>query len=1094
MRHSLLLLVSMTISGAVFAQGVTTSSLSGRIMDENKEPLPGATVRAVHQPTGTQYGSVTGIDGYYRIANMRVGGPYRVTVNFVGYEEFVKSDINLQLGRTFVQDVTLSESVVTLKEAVVTANPTDIIDSEKTGQSTVIDQELINNLPTVSRAIGDYVRFNPLADISENQDGFSISLSGQNNRFNTIYIDGAVSNDVFGLAGSGTNGGQTGVQPISIDAIEQFQVAVAPFDVRQSGFAGGAINAVTRSGSNEIEGSAYFFLRNEDLAGDTPSDEPDWIVEREKLDDFSAKTYGLRLGGPIIQDKLFYFVNVELQRDETPHPFNFETYQGSASRDQIDQLISKLRNDFNYDPGTFTANQSFLESDKILAKLDWNLNKNHSITLRHSYVQAENLEARRSNTRTINFQNGSEFFTSTTNSTALEVRSILSPNISNKLTIGATIVRDDRDPLGEPFPTVELADGSNASINLGAERFSTANLLKQDAITLNNDLEIYRGKHSFLVGLNVEYFNAGNLFIRNNFGRYRYFNSGDMTGLEKFLADEPADRFERGFSQVDNVTGDESDAIAEFSQYMVGLYFQDQIQLRTNFNLTAGLRIDVPVWPDDQPLNRDFNQNTIPLIRQAGYDLKGARTGEFIDPQILFAPRVGFNWDVDGEKRTQVRGGLGIFTSRIPLVWPGGAYNNYGLNIGEFFARNVSFNPNINEQPPGEIDPNAVEPSGQIDLFAEDFKLPQVFKINLALDKRFSNDWIITLEGLYSKNINAVQYQNLNLKPSTRNLEGADNRPIWDGINPAFGGDPVDPTYSGIYLASNTDKGYTYNLAASVTKLFDNGFNANLSYSYGDAFSLFDATSSQNSSQWRSYFNVEGRNFEREAQRSIFATGHRIIGNLSYEVEYLGFAKSTFSLVYNGESGDPFTYVIGARNFEIVDDGGFGFNEFAYIPRNQGEIVLVEETIVGVTYTPDQQWRLLNSYIENDEFLSENRGEYAERNQNRLPFQSILDFRFLQDFYIEMANGKRNTLQLSVDIFNFTNLLNNRWGRIYFMPFNTFSLVNFEGFLPNSLVPTYSVNENILEGTKIYENNIDDSGFRSSRWQMQVGVRYIFGN
>lgn len=1096
MRQLILSTILLMISGAVFAQGVTTASLSGRIMDENGEPLPGATVIAIHQPSGTQYGSVSNIDGYYRMANMRVGGPYRVTVNFVGYEEFLKSDITLQLGRTFVQDVRMRETAVTLQEAVVTANPTDVIDSEKTGQSTIIDQKLINDIPTVSRAIGDYVRFNPLADISENQDGFSISLGGQNNRYNTIYIDGAVSNDVFGLAGSGTNGGQTGIQPISIDAIEQFQVAVAPFDVRQSGFAGGAINAVTRSGTNEVEGSAYYFFRNEDLAGDTPSDEPDWIVERQKLDDFSAKTYGARLGGPIIKDKLFYFVNVELQRDETPHPFNFETYQGDATASEINQLVNKLQNDFNYNPGTFTNNQSFLDGEKILAKIDWNISKNHSLTIRHSYVKAENLEARRSGTRSINFQNGSEFFQSTTNSTAFEVRSILTPDISNKLTIGATIVRDDRDPLGDPFPTVEIQDGNIGRINLGAERFSTANLLNQDAFTLNNDLEIYKGRHSFLIGLNVEYFNAGNLFIRNNFGRYRYFDDrgGGPTGLEKFLADVPADRYERSFSQVDNVTGDESAAIADFSQYMFGLYFQDQYQLMTNFNLTAGLRIDLPVWADDQPVNTDFNQTTIPLIRAEYPGIDVPQTGDFINTQVAFAPRVGFNWDINGEKRNQLRGGAGVFTSRVPLVWPGGAYNNYGLNIGEFFARNQPFNPDVNNQPPGEIDPNAVTPSGQIDLFAKDFKLPQVFKVNLGFDKRFSNDWIVTLEGLYSNNINAVKYQNLNLKRSDENLEGADNRPIWSGLNPAFGGDPVDPQYSGIYLASNTHEGYSYNLAATVNKQFDNGFTANLSYSYGDSYSLFDATSSQNSSQWRSYFNVQGRNFEREAQRSIFATGHRLIGNLTYEVEYLGFARTSISLVYNGESGDPYTYVIGARNFEIVDDGGFDFNEFAYIPADQSEIVLVDETISGETFTAEEQWEILNSYIENDEFLSENRGGYAERNQNRLPFQSIFDLRILQDFYIEMDNGKRNTIQLSFDIFNFTNLLNDRWGRIYFMPFNTFSLVNFEGFEPNSNIPTYSVNRNILQGNRIYENNIDDSGFRSSRWQMQIGLRYIFGN
>lgn len=1092
MKRNLFILFASFIYSAALAQGVTTSSLNGRVTEENGEPLPGATILAVHQPTGTQYGAVTGVDGFYRITNMRVGGPYTITFNFVGYEEFIKSNINLQLGQTFQQNAQLSESVTVLEQAVVRANPTDIIDSEKTGQSTIIDQKMIHDAPTVSRAIGDYVRFNPMADLSENQDGFSISLAGQNNRYNTIYIDGAVSNDVFGLAGSGTNGGQTGVQPISIDAIEQFQVSIAPFDVRQSGFAGGSINAVTRSGTNEFEGSAYYFYRNEDLAGKTPTNNPE--VERERLNEFSAKTYGARLGGPVIKDKVFFFINTELQRDDTPHPFQLENYQGEADQAQINQLRNKLQNDYGYNPGTFTKNQSFLNSEKILAKIDWNINNNHSLTFRHSYVKAENLEARNSNTRTLNFQNGSEYFISNTNSTVLELRSFLTSDISNKLTVGSTIVRDDRDPLGEAFPTIELSDGNQGTINLGAERFSTANLLTQDVITVTNDLELYKGKHSWLFGVNIEYFNSGNLFIRNNFGRYRYFDRAGQTGLENFLNNQPADRFERGFSQVDNITGDESNAIAEFNQWMIGFYIQDEIQVTNTLKLNAGLRIDLPAWPDDQPVNNDFNQNTIPAIESFGYDIKGARTGDFINTQVLWAPRLGFNWNIDGEKSNQLRGGIGIFTSRIPLVWPGGAYNNYGLNVGEYFARNIMFNPDVTNQPPGEIDPNTVTPSGQVDLFAKDFKLPQALKMNVGFDKRIAGGWITTLEALYTKNYNSVRYQNLNLKPSTENLEGADDRPIWSGLNPAFGGDPIDPLYSGIYLASNTNKGYSYNLSASITKLFENGLSSNISYSYGDSYSLFDGTSSQNSSQWRSYFNVRGRNYEREVHRSVFAAGHRIISNLSYEVEYLGFAKSSFSLVYNGESGDPYSYVIGARNFQIVDDGGFDFNELTYIPANQSEISIREATIDGQTYTTDQQWEILNRYIENDPYLSQNRGNYAERNQNRLPFQHIFDFRFLQDFYIEMANGKRNTLQVSFDVFNFGNFLNKEWGRIYFMPFNTYSLLNFKGFEPGTNTPRYTVNNDILEGKEIYRNNIDDSGFRSSRWQMQIGLRYIFGN
>jgi len=1080
-------------NSSVLAQGVTTASMNGVVVDESGEALPGATVVAVHKPSGSQYGNVTGNDGYFRISNMRVGGPYEITVSFVGYEKNIQSGINLSLGQTYRLDIIMKEETGQLSEVIVRSSGT--LDGNQDGQKTVVDSRTITDIPTISRAIGDFARFNPLAKISED-DGFEISLGGQNNRYNTIYIDGAVNNDAFGLSGSGTNGGQTGVQPISIDAIEQFTIALAPFDVRQSGFAGGAINAVTRSGTNEFEGSAYTFYRDETLAGLTPTNNED--VERERLAPFTAQTSGFRLGGPIIKDKLFFFVNGEIQRDETPQPFDIADYQGNLSASDINNLASTIQERFGYDVGGYADNTAFLNSDKVLAKIDWNINKDHKLSVRHSYTGAENLEARRSNGGSINFINGSEYFISKTNSSALELNSMFGNNISNKLVVGATIVRDDRDPFGADFPTIELSDGDNGSVNFGAERFSTANLLNQDVITINNDLELYKGRHTFTFGANFEYFKAGNLFIRNNFGRYRYFDTEDgngnitSTGVENFLNGEGATQYERSFSQVDNVTGDDSDAIAAFRQMQVAVYVQDEFQVNRNLKLTGGLRLDLPIWPDVQPVNEAFNNTTIPLIEAEGYDMRGAETGKFIKPQLLFSPRFGFNWDVNGDKRTQVRGGAGIFTSRLPLVWPGGAFNNYGFNVGEYFNSDQPFIPNVNNQPPN-VDLNNPTPSGQIDLFAEDFKLPQVYKINLAIDQQLPGGIVGTFEGIFTGNINAVRYQNLNLKPSSENLTGTpDDRPIFAGVVERFGGDPVDGTYSGIYLASNTRKGYSYNLAATFNKGFNNGFAATASYSWGDSYSLFDGTSSQNSSQWRGYYNVNGRNNEGPAFRSTFASGHRVLAQASYEFDYFDFAKTKVSLIYNSQSGNPYTYVLGARNFQIVDDGGFDFNELMYVPETQADINLVDTEIDGQTYTAAQQWDILNDFIENDPHLSERRGEYNERNGRFLPMVSTLDFRLLQDFYVKTSNGKKNTLQLSIDIFNFTNLLNPDWGRSYFLGFGTFSPINLRGL--NNNEPSYSINPALVNQENIYSNNINDRGFRSSRWQAQVGIRYIFGN
>jgi hypothetical protein len=1074
--------VLIAMTGAL-AQGVTTSSISGKATDQNGEALPGATVVALHTSSGSQYGITTDATGFFRIPNMRVGGPYTITVSFIGYNNFQLNNVYLSLGQNFKVDARLSESATQLEEITVT----DVNDSNN-GLKTVVDEREINAAPTIARAIADFARFNPLANIQQNTDGFSISLAGQNNRYNAIYIDGAINNDVFGLAGSGTNGGQTGVQPISIDAIEQFQISVSPFDVRQGGFSGGAINAVTRSGSNNIEGSAYYLFRNENLAGKTPIDKEDdqtiTTDDPKKLNDFSAKTYGFRVGGPIIKDKLFFFVNVELQRDETPQPFDFTNYTGNDNADSIAVLRNKLAS-YGYDPGVFDANTEFLNSDKFLIKLDWNLNENHKVTIRHSYTSAENLEARSSSSTFLGFINGSEYFLSKTNSSTIEIKSVFGNKFSNKFVLGATFVRDDRDVFGDPFPTVLIRDANSTSYQFGAEPFSTANLLNQDVITLTNDFEIYKGKHTITIGTHNEYYNVGNLFIRQNFGSYQYDN------LTKFLMDLPSDRYDRSYSQVDNVTGDESNAIAAFKGYQLGFYGQDEFQATERLSLTFGLRFDIPIFPDAPNANIDFDTATVAAIQAEGYDLGGARPGDFINPQLLISPRVGFNWDVKGDRDLQLRGGVGIFTSRIPLVWPGGAFNNYGFNIGGISNSDTQvFDPDVNNQAPGTVDVNNPSPSGQIDLFAKDFKLPQVLKLNIAVDKQLPFGLVASFEAIYTKTINNIFYENLNLKKSTESFDGTpDDRPYFNYST----SNRVDPTYTGIYLATNTSKGSSYNIVASLSKKFDFGLTTNLAYTYGDSRSLNDGLSSQNNSQWQGYQNVQGRNFQGDAQRSVFSIGNRIIAQLSYRKEYLGFAATQISLFYNGQSGNAFSYVVGASNSSFINDGGFNNSELIYIPKDQSDIIFVDTDVDGVTYTAQEQWDILNKFIGDDKYLSKHRGEYAERNTARTPFESILDVRILQDVFIKTGNGKKNTLQFSLDIFNFSNLLNKDWGRRYFISNNNFSLVNFDSFT-GVRTPQYELNSNIIKGDDPWENNITDSGFRSSRWQMQIGLRYIFGN
>ncbi|MEP2936348.1 MAG: carboxypeptidase regulatory-like domain-containing protein [Gilvibacter sp.] len=1067
------------IGAAASAQGVTTAGINGRIVDANSEPLLGANVVAVNANTGATYGAITDFDGYYRISNMRAGGPYTVTISYVGYEDNVRTGVFLQLGNSQKISVNLAESASALDEVLIIAQRNNVFDSNKTGTETTITSRDISTLPAVSRSIADFARVTPQAQLTEGNDGFSISLAGQNNRYNAIYIDGAVNNDVFGLAGSGTNGGQTGVNPFSVDAIETFQINIAPFDVRQSGFSGGSINAITRSGTNQIQGSAYSFFRNESFAGKTPPSLVGDGESREKLDEFSALTYGVRVGGPLIKDKLFFFVNYERQDEETPQPFNFSNYEGRSSLDDINGLVSFLQSQYGYDPGIFNANTRTLESDKLTAKLDFNMDDRNKFVLRHSYVKGDNLEARNSGVNNIGFINGSEAFITTTNSTALEW-SYSGDKVANNLVIGYTSVRDDRDPAGSPFPTVDIQDG-NGFISFGSEPFSTANLLNQDVLTINNNFEIYAGRNTITLGVNFEYAKTKNLFFAFNYGDYTFEDQFDdnglllSSGLNQFLTGQNADVYQHGYSLLGNgVTGDESAGASEFSTVQIAAYAQNEYQFSDSFKATFGLRVDVPYW-EDGIVNSKFRNRTIPLLEAAGKDLQGARPSKGILPLPHFAPRLGFNWDVNDDNSTQIRGGLGVFTSRLPLVWPGGTYNNNGVTGGFNFEFNQPFEADVNNQFESPA-PGSGSVGGNVDLIAREFKLPQVMKYNIAVDQKLP--WwglIATADFLYTDVLSDIYYENLNLKSPNGRLNGADNRPTYDRR------DEIDPTYGRIILASNTHEGYSYNASFTLRKPFQNGFQGQISYSYGDSFKVFDGTSSQNSSQWRNIQTVNGKNSFLEDSRSDFSLGSRFSGNASYEISWSENVKTTFGVFYEGVQGSPFSYTYREGRDLLNDDSRD--NALIYVPARQSDITFADQSGSG-GLTPQQQWDALNAFIAGDEYLNSRRGDYAERNGDRGPWSHVIDLKVLQDFSIKLGNNE-HTFQASLDIFNFTNLLNKDWGKRKFVPGNIGLLTTVSGG-PD---PVFSFDpDQWADGV----SQIDDFGLQSSRWQMQLGLRYLF--
>jgi hypothetical protein len=1072
-------LLALIYAGDIYAQGNTTSSINGVVNDSKNGSLPGATILAVHEASGSRYSTTTDFDGHFRISNMRVGGPYKIEVTYIGFATYTETGVYLQLGDSKSMKIVLKDETNQLSEVVVTGRKDPTFNSKRTGAQTIIDHDKINELPSLSRNIADFARLTPQAQLRGDDQ---ISIGGQNNRFNAIYIDGAVNNDVFGLAANGTNGGQTGVSPISLDAIEQFQVSVSPYDVKLSGFAGGAISAITRSGTNNFDGSAYYLYRDQSLAGKTPTRSGSGI-ERKRLGDFTAKTYGVRAGGAILKDKLFYFINYEKQENETPQPFDIANYTGTTKAAGLETISNYLINTYGYNPGSYQNNKLSLTSDKLIAKVDWNINDNNKLSVKNSYVKATNFSPFRSSNNSINFLNGAQSFESVTNSASLELNTRFNNKFSNNLVVGYTTVNDDRDASGDPFPTVSIRDGVGATIYFGSEASSTANLLTQRVLTITDNFEINVGKHNILIGTHNELSHAKNVFINRNFGAYDYNSVSDfMTGVKAY-------RYRLGYSLYGG-SGDDSQGAADFNMNQFGLYVQDNIRVSDNFRLNLGVRADMPVWYDGL-VNEDFNTRTIGLLEAKGKDLKGAKVGQPIKSTLHFSPRIGFNYDVDGEKTTQVRGGIGVFTSRVPLVWPGGAYNNNGISQNSIQINNATatptpaFNPNTNidSQLSGVVPsaplPGSGKVGGNIDLFAKDFKLPQVLKTSLAFDRKLGAGWVISAEAIWNENLNSIQYQNLNIDAPVSRLTGADNRPRYNGNV------RIDNTYQGIYLASNKKAGSSWNTNFTVAKNFTSDFiDANISatYAYGESYVWMDATSSQNSSQWQYIETVNGSNAISGVSRSDFDQGSRVLANSSVKFKWNKSIKTTIGLYYEGTQGTTFSYVYDDTGNLLRDT--FQPSALIYVPANKGEIVFTPTA----TMTADLQWEAFNTFISNDKYLKNRRGQYAERNGDRLDWSHVIDVKIAQEFSINV-NKKSHKLEFTADIFNFTNLLNKNWGRRYFMSNDQILVLKHSGFLADGTTPTFTYNPSTTSNVK---NQIDDVGLQSSRWQMQVGARYSF--
>ncbi|HEX6306720.1 MAG TPA: TonB-dependent receptor [Longimicrobiales bacterium] len=1107
-----------------YAQGVTTSTLTGRVTNEGGASLANVEIVITNVSTGAQVRTLTREDGRYLMPALRPGGPYRIEASTIGYEAQAVENVRLALGETRAVDIRLTTRAVALAGIEVTGRRgTDV----SGGVRTVVDQATIQNMPTLNREIVDVARLTPQAFVSnEDDDGAAISIAGQNAEFNGLFIDGVVNNDVFGLSAQGTPGGQTGAPPISFDALEQMTIAISPFDVTQSGFTGGAINAITRSGTNEFAGSLYFQTRGASFAGKTPG--PDYLFDsaapRQDLPDFTNNRYGFRLGGPILRNKLFFFINGELYRSETPRPFQLASYQGD-SQARIDEIRQVVLDETGYDAGDFGAKASTLDDNKLLAKIDWAINDDHRMSLRHSYSQSDNIDAFASTTDEINYANTSEVFPNTTNSSALELNSRLGGQFANRLLLGLNFVNDDRGFAGDPFPFVTIDDG-NGEIVLGSEPFSTGNILEQTVFSVTNNLNWFQGAHTLTIGASFEYFDIMNLFIRQNFGDYDYASvddflqsvcaagSGASTYCQNLGAVSPAQptSFQRGFSLVDSEIGDASGANAAFNAYQIGFYVQDDFQATDRLRLTAGIRVDVPKITT-KPRFSDDVAVTLDSIGVHGYDLEGAQPGETPKAQPYIAPRLGFNYDLTGDQSVQMRGGLGIFTGRVPFVYPGAMYTNNGVTTG-FVSRTtlpgggpVPFVPDpTNGLTATDFGLDPI-PNGELDLFTEDFKYPRVFRTSLGFDAQLPYGFLGTIEAQYTKNMDNIIVENINLRSQNATLNGPDNRRVYFyGFNTTFNSINnnaalIDPRYGGgIYKVGSTSEGYAYDISAVLQRqFFGDVLTARAAYTFGDSYSLNDATSDQIVSTWRFNENVHGNNF-LDLARSDWSIGHRVLGQFTFRQEFLNNLGTTISAIYTGESGRPYSFQIG-NNFGFTGEGA-GTAPLAFIPQNATDLQFRDFTTGGVTYTAAEQAAAFDAFITSDDYLNSRRGQYAERNAKRTPFEHVVDLKISQELFGNIG-GRRNSIEATLDIFNFTNLLNKDWGVRYNPGFRTVDLLRFERFVSSTdLTPIYTFRFPSMAGDnddlgvenmdEYWERRVLDFGNYGSRWLMQLGVRYSF--
>jgi hypothetical protein len=1057
MTKKLLLLLSFLIWGltTVNAQ-VTTSKIKGIVTDVTGEPLFGASISVLHTPTGTLTGTTAQENGRFTVLNLRVGGPYKITFSYLGFKTQEVKGVFLSLGKTTNVNGKLAEEGESLDEIVISSSKNSTFNSDRTGAQTSVSATQLKTLPTISRSASDFTRLEPSASGN--------SFGGKNDQFNNFSLDGAIFTNPFGLD-SPTPGGQTGAQPISLDAIEQISVSTAPYDVTLSGFTGASVNAVTKSGTNTVTGTAYGYYRNQDFTGGKIKGESIFVPK------LTQSQIGASFGAPIIKDKLFVFVNFEKDnRSDLGQSWLPNTGSGAINESRVletdlEEVQTALAG-IGYDTGAYKGFTHDSNSTKGLIKFDWNINEDNRISFVYNFLNASRdlpahptaLGFRGPSSQMLQFENTGYQINNNLNSFLLELNSTITDNITNKFQAGYTHFDDFRKAKSAPMPAFRIQDGNGGNyIIAGHEPFSINNTLDQKVFQITNNLNISKGDHNYTVGFSFEKFEFDNSF---NLGAYGFGDArgyvgafgGDFTSMDAFRTGVTngllADAMAAAQNTFKNNNENDSWALAETNVGQFAFYVQDDWNINDNFKLSYGVRFDKPLFFDSADKAQEVIDKSFYLPNNPYTDPSTGETVLFDSTKMpnnnfLISPRIGFNWDVNGDSSLQLRGGSGLFTGRFPFVWLG----------------NQIANPNVYFY-------QVVDP---------DFKFPQVWRTSLGADVKLKDGTILTTDLSYTKDINGAHVQNWGLKTPTGTLAGGiDNRLVYTDTDrsPNWGG-PNDK--SNAYVFTNSNKGRTLNASLKAQKNFDNGLYLMAAYNFlnskdvnsieaeitGDAFDFNPVLSNSN---------------DATLAHSKYGDTHRFIGVASKSWSYGTNDKwtTTISSFYELAKGGRFNYTYAGD----INNDGSNLNDLIYIPTDsQIDAMTFKAPVNSGDLSIADQKAGLKSYINQDDYLNGRQGQYAERYGALSPWRGKMDVKFIQN--LKLANN--NSLEFTIDILNFGNLLNSNWGLVQ-QP----DAVQLLGVtVDNAGLPTYSFNSDLKE-TFVYNSTL------LSRWQAQVGLRYSF--